>query len=339
MPTHVAPSVDTPNSCGVVWLASMQHVWFGATLASGKAPLRVNVPTTQWASFWAGLLNAQAEPTLVWTERSLWELRAALWRDAMALDIQRGTVVSHLLRGESSLVQHVLQKRRNSRPRSTSSGGKVEERERPATPGDIVVMTRSGEALPSSASLDDDDDDEPVPESDLLEALHVRPHPRPWSPKVCCVVWMLTRPVANVWWQAQARQNAEGVTWDWRSFEVAYPSLELDVCVDGFFLSLLVPRLRAVVAGTSQSPVDDPAALVRSLCEQYAIEDNPRRKLVCLRCMTLLVQSDPQAFTKFERLSFIVHELGFLNDRIRRAADAERQVCGCMAGRARWRAT
>ena len=110
--------------------------------------------------------------------------------------------------------------------------------------------------------------------------------------------------------------------WDWRSFEVQYPSLDLDVYVDGFYLSLLVPELRAAGDANDESPVGDPAALVRALCEQFELEDNPRRKLVCLRCMRLVVSSAPDAFQRFERLNFVVHQLALLNDHIRRAADA-----------------
>lgn len=65
--------------------------------------MNVKVSSETWRTLWGALHVEHSDPSIVWTARNMWELRAALWLESKALDAQRHTAVSHLMRGVNPL--------------------------------------------------------------------------------------------------------------------------------------------------------------------------------------------------------------------------------------------
>ena len=79
---------------------------------------------------------------------------------------------------------------------------------------------------------------------------------------------------------------APSVPWDWRSFEVRYPSLDEILCVAGYYLYLLIPKLE-----DGSVRVEAPRVVIDALARHLVTEDEPGRALAALQCLRHLTRA------------------------------------------------
>ncbi|GAM17197.1 hypothetical protein SAMD00019534_003720 [Acytostelium subglobosum LB1] len=107
----------------------------------------------------------------------------------------------------------------------------------------------------------------------------------------------------------QLEQEAAGrevVAWNDEDFEVLYPSLKKEICVGGYYISLLVD-------GTSKGVrLTNPGNFFNELWQNFLLNESPDQKSLCLRAMTLVFthyNSHPSMVHPFSNLSHLIELL------------------------------
>lgn len=75
--------------------------------------------------------------------------------------------------------------------------------------------------------------------------------------------------------------------WDHEMFYVNFKSIQKELIVNGYFIEYLIPKI-ADLANSYE--VVEPIVLAWHLSDQLAVEENMQRKLLCVRCLRLIIR-------------------------------------------------